>query len=53
MHQSVEVALAGHCIPLHGLKTPKVVEDVEENIVEQIVVFDIMVKPQTVIGHRV
>ncbi len=40
-------------VPVHVLKSQKMVEDVKENIVEKSAVLDVLVKLQTIISGRV
>ncbi len=53
MHKLAQIH--GFCkpVPAHVLKSLKMVEDVEENIVEQNVGLEVFIKLQTVISGRV
>ena len=49
VHKLVDVGVFCHPVHLHVLQRRKVMEDIEENIVEKGVVFDVVVKLQTVV----
>ena len=49
VHELVDVCVFRHPVHLHVLQRRKVMEDIEENIVEKGVVFDVVVKLQTVV----
>ncbi len=49
----MEVHFSGHPVPSYVLKSLKVVNDVEETIVEKRVVLNVMIKLQTGVGGRI
>ena len=49
VHKLVDVCVFRHPVHVHVLQGRKMVEDIEENIVEKGVVLDIVIKLQTVV----